>query len=97
MSSDRKGSTTADLLAALDQPIRKLPGNPCRVSVILSELEPELSDKVASIIEELRAAREQGTDSKYTCAWLSRTLTEHGYQVSPLVIGIHVRRGCRCE
>lgn len=97
MASDKKGSNTRDLLAALEAPVRKHPGTICGVTRILGEMTPELRDKVAAIITEIRAARERGGKTVYTASWLANTLTDHGYEVSPLTVGIHIRKACRCE
>lgn len=96
MPSEKKG-TDAGLLAALDTPVRKHPGMVCGVSKVLAILDPPVRDKVLSIIQDIRAARESGGKSQYTVRWLANTLTDHGHDISALTVGIHVRKGCRCE
>lgn len=96
MTAKRRADAGEDLLAALSDPKPWHPGRPCGVSVILDDVEPEIREKVQAIIEEIRAARRGGPPTNYNASWLARTLTSHGYSVTPLVIGGHIRGACRC-
>lgn len=65
--------------------------------VILDSVDPEIRAKVSAIIEEIRAARNAELETTYSATWLAQVLTGHGYKVTSHVIGIHVRRQCRCD
>lgn len=97
MTSKKQGSTDADLLAALDSPLRRQPGVKCGMTRVLHDVTPELRLRLEAILDEMKVAREQGHQCRYTCPWLARTLTEHGHKVSALTINVHVNRKCACE
>ena len=83
-------------LEALSSPSKRRPGFLCGVARVLADMPETHRVAVQQQIDELVAARRDGSTSRHSCESLARLLTEHGYEIRGPVMQSHVAGRCAC-
>lgn len=83
-------------LEALSSPSKRRPGFSCGVARVLADMSEQHRAAVQQQIDELVAARRDGSTSRHSCESLARLLTDHGYRIRGPVMQSHVAGRCAC-
>jgi len=83
-------------LEALATSSKRRPGFGCGMQRVLAEMPETHRVAVQQQLDEIAAARRDGTTSRHNGESLARLLTEHGYPIRGAVVQGHLAGRCAC-
>lgn len=83
----------SDLVKALESRADGVEREPCALDAILNKMDDGERTAVLKSLDLIRNDTRRGKAKVYSCAWLSKVLTKHGYPISRTAIRRYLSKG----